>query len=130
MRDLKTTFGESAGKIWQVLSKKGCLKKDKILETTKLDEVDFHAGLGWLARENKITKKDKDCYKLDNTNLESEIGTNAGKVWKILDIWGDADFITIKRLSNLDDNKVHCTLGWLAREEKIYIDEKHRYNLK
>jgi len=117
VRGLKTKFGESAGKIWQVLNEKGCLKKDKILETTKLDEVDFHAGLGWLARENKISEEDKDCFKLDNTNLESEIGANAGKVWKILDIWGDADFI-------------NCTLGWLVREEKIYIDEKQSYNLK
>ena len=54
MRDLTIKFGESAGKIWQVLNKKGCLKKDEILQTTKLDEIDFHTGLGWLARENKI----------------------------------------------------------------------------
>ena len=130
MRDLEIKFGESAGKIWQVLNEKGCLNKEKILKTTKLDENDFHSGLGWLARENKISKEDKDCFKLDNTNLETEIGTNAGKVWRILDIWGDADFITIKRLSNLNDDEVHCTLGWLAREEKIYIDKKNRYNLK
>ena len=130
MRNLEIEFGESAGKIWQVLNEKGCLNKEKILETTKLDETNFHLGLGWLARENKISKEDKDCFKLDNTNLEAEIGTNAGKVWRILDIWGDADFITIKRLSNLKDDDVNCTLGWLAREKKIYIDEKLRYKLK
>ena len=130
MRDLTVKFSESAGKIWQVLNEKGCLKKNKILKTTKLNEVDFHSGLGWLARENKISKEDKDCFKLDVTNLEFEIGSNAGKIWNILDIWGDADFVTIKRLSDLSDNEVHCAFGWLAREDKICVDEKQRYNLK
>ena len=130
MRDSTTKFGENAGKIWSVLNEEGCLEEKKLKEITQLDNDDFFTGLGWLAKENKISKEDKDCYKLDVTNLGSEIGAHAGKVWKILDIWGDADFTTIKRLSDLDDVKVHAALGWLAREDKICIDEKQRYNLK
>jgi hypothetical protein len=112
------------------LNEEGCITKRKILKITRLDEDSFHSGIGWLAKENKIYKEDKDCFKLDNTNLETEIGAYAGKVWKILDIWGDADYRTIKRLSDLKDNEVHAALGWLAREDKICVDEKHRYNLK
>jgi len=93
------------------------------LKITKIEVDDFHSGVGWLAKENKISKDDKDCFKLDSTNLESEIGKQAGKIWKILDTWGDADFTTIKRLSDLDDDKVRSAIGWLARENKIYIDE-------
>lgn len=130
MRDIITKFGENAGKIWSVLDGEGCLKEKKLIKITQLDNDDFFTGVGWLAKENKISKEDKDCYKLDVTNLGSEIGAHAGKVWKILDIWGDADFTTIKRLSDLDDDKVHAALGWLAREDKICIDEKQRYNLK
>ena len=130
MRDLTTKFGENAGKIWLVLNKEGCLKEKKLMKITQLDNDDFFIGVGWLAKENKISKEDKDCFKLDVSNLDSEIGAHAGKVWKILDIWGDADFTTIKRLSDLEDNEVHAALGWLARENKICVDEKQKYNLK
>ncbi len=130
MGDITKKFGESAGKIWSVLNEHGCLRKENILEQTKLMDEDFYTGLGWLARENKITKEDNECFKLGLSNLDSEIGSQAGKVWKILDIWGDADYITIKRLSDLDDKKIHAALGWLAREDKILIDEKKKFNLK
>ena len=130
MRDVTTKFGDNAGKIWSVLSEKGCLKKDDIITLTKLDEKNFHAGLGWLARENKISRQDEDCFKIDNSNLDSEIGSHAGRVWKILDIWGDVDYDSIKRLSDLDDEELHAALGWLAREDKININENSRFNLK
>ncbi len=130
VRRLTTLFGENAGKIWLVLNQEGCSKKDKIMQITKLDEDNFYAGIGWLARENKIAKEDEDFFKLGTTNLESEIGYNAGMVWKILDIWGDADLRTIKRLSNLDDSNLQSALGWLAREDKIVINENQKFILK
>jgi hypothetical protein len=130
VRDLTTKFGENAGKIWSVLNEEGCLKKKKLLKITQLNDDDFFTGVGWLAKENKISKEDKYCFKLDVSNLNSEIGAHAGRVWKILEIWGDADFTTIKRLSDLEDNEVHAAIGWLAREDKICVDEKQRYNLK
>ena len=129
MRDVTAKFGSSAGKIWQVLSEKGCLKKDELLQTTSLNETDLHTGIGWLARENKISRQ-QDSYKLENTNLAPEIGAHAGKIWKILDIWGEADIETIKRLSDLDESQVHSAIGWLAKEDKIKLDEKNRFNLK
>ena len=129
MRDVTVKFGNSAGKIWQVLNEKGCLKKDDIIQITNLNETDLHTGIGWLARENKISRQ-QDWYKLENTNLDSEIGSHAGRIWKILDIWGEADIETIKRLSDLDENQVHLAIGWLAKEDKIKLDEKNRFNLK
>ena len=129
MRDVTVKFGTSAGKIWQVLNEKGCLKKDDIIQMTNLNETDLHTGIGWLARENKISIQ-QDSYKLESTNFDSEIGTHAGRIWKILDIWGEADIETIKRLSDLDENQVHLAIGWLAKEDKIKLDEKNRFNLK
>ena len=129
VRNVTAKFGNSAGKIWQVLNEKGCLKKDELIQTTSLNEADFHKGIGWLARENKISRQ-QDTYKLENTNLESEIGAHAGRIWKILDIWGEADIETIKRLSDLNENQVHLAIGWLAKEDKIKLDEKKRFNLK
>ena len=130
VRNITTKFGENAGKVWSVLNEKGCLEKEKILDVTKLSENEFHSAMGWLARENKISKTDQDRFKLDNTNLDSEIGTHAGRVWKILDIWQDADFTTLKRLSDLSDDQINSALGWLAREDKISVNEKNRFILK
>ena len=129
MGDLTTKFGSNAGKIWSILNEKGSLNKDDILKTTKLKENDFHIGIGWLARENKIAK-DQNFYKLDETNLDSEIGTHAGLVYKIIEIWRDIDLNSIKRLTDLDDDAVHAALGWLAREDKIQLNENNRFTLK
>ena len=130
MRSITTKFGTIAGTIWDALNEEGCLEKEKILDLTKLDEDDFYTGIGWLARENKISSEDENCFKLDTTNLDSKIGDHAGKIWKILDIWGDADFTTIKRLSDLENNEIHSALGWLACEDKINENEKQRFTLK
>ena len=130
MHDISKKCGENSGKIWSILNEHGCLKKEKILKHSKLMELDFHAGVGWLARENKIIKEDNQCYKLGSSNLDTEIGTKAGRIWKILDIWGEADYISIKRLSDLNDEEIHAALGWLAREDKINIDQKQKFKLK
>lgn len=130
MRDINVRFGMSAGKIWKTLNENGEMDKEKLLELTRLNDDDFNAALGWLARENKIAL-DNNCLKLDVTNLEGEIGNHAGMIWRILDVWGDADIATIKRLSHLNDEQIYSALGWLAREDKIYFNEKNKkYSLK
>ena len=130
MSEITNRFGENAGKLWTILNQKGCMKKDDILEITKLSDKDFFSAVGWLARENKVSEDEDECFKLDNTNIGDEIGTHAGRVWKILDIWEDVDLESIKKLADLDDTKIHSALGWLAREDKITIDEKNRFKLK
>ncbi len=130
MRNILEKFGNSAGQIWSVLNEKGSLKKDELLRETSLNESDFYAAVGWLARENKISFYDKEYFKLGETNLEAEIGEDAGRVWNILDIWDEIDFESMKTLSNLDDNQVYSALGWLAREDKIKINDKNYFTLK
>jgi hypothetical protein len=128
VRNITTSFGENAGKIWHVLHEKGSISKEKLLEFTQLNESEFHGAVGWLARENKIFEGDH--YTLDETNLASKIGSNAGKVWKVLDIWGEIDISTLKRLAGIDEHDVYSALGWLAREDKIWVDEQQKYLLK
>ena len=129
MRDLTVKFGENAGKIWSALYEKKQLKFDEITEITKLNKNDFYTGIGWLAREDKI-KQENNNYKLDNTNLDSKVGTNAGRVWKIIDIWGEVDITTMKRLSYMEEDEIYSALGWLAREDKIGIKNNSTYYLK
>ena len=130
MRDFVSNFGTNAGKIWAALSINHSLTKDQIKNITHLDDYDFYTGIGWLARENKIYKEYNDKYKLGNTNLTYKVGTNAGKIWKVLEIWEEVDLTSIKRLSYLDENDIYLALGWLGREDKIFRNDKKRYNLK
>ena len=130
MRNNIEKFGTSAGKIWRILSTKESLNKKKIIEKTKLNNKDFYVGLGWLARENKIFREKKNYYKLDETNLTSEIGKIAGRIWKIIDIWEEVDITSIKNLSGVDDNQIYSGLGWLAREDKIYLTNNQKFKLK
>lgn len=125
-----TKFGENAGKIWQALNQKTSLKKQEIIDITKLSESDFYAGVGWLARENKISKDDEGFYRLESTNMTPQIGSVAGRVWKIIDIWGNVEFPMIARLADVDAEEVYSALGWLARENKIKINEKQKYDLR
>ena len=119
MRSPEYKFGESAGKIWRALNNNGCLNEKQLLKITRLNEKEFYAGLGWLARENKISRVDKDSYKLDDTNLTPEIGGNAGKVYQVMEIWGEADVSILKTLTDVNEKDIYAALGWLARENKI-----------
>ena len=106
-----------------------------LMEKTGLKNYEFHSSIGWLARENKIYIDD-DTYKIGETNLTDKIGSDAGVVWKILDIWGYVDISSISRLAQLEEKDVFCALGWLAREDKIdakLIDKKEnlvKYHLR
>ena len=130
MRDLTTKFGNSAGKIWKTLDEKGSLNEEELKVETRLDTDEFYGGIGWLAREDKIARENEETLKLDRTNLNSKIGDDAGKVWKILDIWGEVDIHSIKRLADIQEEDANTALGWLAKEDKICIDKHQRFSLK
>jgi len=113
-----TDFGSNAGKIWNALQVYGPLNQSSIIKNTKLSIDDFFIGIGWLARENKISKE-MENYRLGDTNLTNEIGENAGKIWRILDSQGQADILTITKLINLRIDEIYSAIGWLSRENKI-----------
>lgn len=128
VRKQNSEFGENAGKIWHAISTKGSQSIEDIAKNTNLNTVELHAGIGWLARENKI-KKDSNNYSLDDTNLTNDIGSTAGKVYKILDIWEEADIDTLEKLSAENTDNIYSALGWLAREDKIQYDSEKKYSL-
>jgi hypothetical protein len=129
VRNIASQIGENAGKIWNTIAANGEATLDYIESETNLSKKDTLAAIGWLARENKIKNMDGK-YVLDETNLETVIGSTAGKVYKILDIWEQADLNTMSRLSDQSDEDIYTALGWLAREDKIKVDEEKKYTLK
>jgi hypothetical protein len=116
--DIINSFEQSVGKVWKALNSKGPLTENKLIWGTKLENNMFYNAVGWLARENKISKEG-DTYKLGETNLTSKIGKDAGKVWRVLDTWGEVDVISISRLARIEEEDASSAIGWLAREGKI-----------
>ena len=57
-------LGRNAGKVWDAISQNGPQTESQLLETTSLRDYELHAAIGWLARENKISKEG-DRYQLD-----------------------------------------------------------------
>ena len=118
MDNINQKIGINAGKIWAALNRYGPQNQSNLLKKSKLSLMDFHTGLGWLARENKICK-DGAIYKLGETNLTGKIGENAGKVWKTLETQGEVNISSIAKLSQIKVQDAYSALGWLAREDKV-----------
>lgn len=55
-----------------------------------------------------------------------KIGTNAGKVWTLLDETGTQNVKDLKKSSKLTDKDLYAAIGWLAREGKIALDDQEK----
>jgi len=79
MKVTKEMVQEAAGKVWQVLAKKG---KVNVAELPKLLKEKMHIAfqaLGWLAREDKVvySEKDRKNY-VSLTEAEQETARQVG----------------------------------------------------
>lgn len=54
---------------------------------------------------------------------KNEIGLNAGKIWLLLSNNEKWSYGSLKRKLGLKDKELGAALGWLAREDKIEIEE-------
>ncbi len=59
-------------------------------------------------------------------SLTTSIGNTAGKVWKFLDTNGASSVNKIANGTGLSKNDIQRAIGWLAREEKISIEQQGR----
>ena len=118
MINIVDEFGRNAGEVWKTLNTYGPLPETKLRENTKLQEDEFFAAIGWLARENKICKTGA-MYKLGETNLTTKVGSDAGKIWSVLTAKGKIDVWDISHQLQLDERDIFTAIGWLARENKI-----------
>jgi Mn-dependent DtxR family transcriptional regulator len=51
---MKEEIGETAGKIWEILKKKGEVNVAQLPRMLDKKSAMVHQGLGWLAREDKV----------------------------------------------------------------------------
>ena len=55
------------------------------------------------------------------------IGETAGKVWRLLNENGEAKLSQLKRGVEADPNLILQAIGWLAREDKLRMEENGGY---
>lgn len=57
---MKDKIGLAAGEVWKYLNKHGESSISKMAKDLRQTENVVHMGLGWLAKENKVTIKQHD----------------------------------------------------------------------
>jgi hypothetical protein len=62
----------------------------------------------------------------DTMNCISQIGETAGEIWHVLDTKGTLTIAKLVKEVDAPRDTIMQALGWLAREEKINIDEDAR----
>ena len=58
--------------------------------------------------------------------MANTIGAAAGKIWKFLNKNGPASISKVATETGINKNDIQRAIGWLAREEKITIEQKGR----
>ena len=63
---------------------------------------------------------------MNEKNIESIFGTNAGVVWKALSKNGPNNIADLVKTTSLSREEVFGALGWLGRENKIVLEKRGR----
>jgi hypothetical protein len=61
--------------------------------------------------------------------MDYMVGTTAGQIWQYLEKYGTATALKIKAALGISNSLMYLALGWLAREDKIEINE-HDHTFK
>ncbi len=56
---LNEKIGQNAGNLWLILKENGPMNASALKKNSKLTEKDMNLGLGWLAREGKLSFESK-----------------------------------------------------------------------
>lgn len=59
--------------------------------------------------------------------MSNTIGDAAGKIWHYLSENGEATASKIQKETNISEKDVQRAIGWLAKEDKLVIEMKGRF---
>ncbi|WP_265348010.1 winged helix-turn-helix domain-containing protein [Candidatus Azobacteroides pseudotrichonymphae] len=63
--------------------------------------------------------------KVLSVNAEVEIGSNAGRVWSLLNEEGTKSVKEIIKRTKFSELEIYLSVGWLAREGKLNFEEQN-----
>jgi hypothetical protein len=58
--------------------------------------------------------------------MSKQVGLLAGKIWNFLNAKGEVPVLVLKTRLGVPNSLLYLALGWLMREEKIYIKKEKR----
>lgn len=58
--------------------------------------------------------------------LLKQVGETAGRVWSVLQDKGPQSLNSLKKLIKAPADVVLMSIGWLAREDKVVVEQKGR----
>jgi len=62
--------------------------------------------------------------------MSEQVGILAGKIWNFLNAKGEVPVLELKTKLGVPNSLLYLALGWLMREEKIYVKkEKKAYRV-
>ena len=83
------------------------------------------------AKKKSVTRLPSNSVPVQGGQLRAlsidEIGEVAGEVWQLLTDTGNRSLTSIKQSIDAPDVLVTAAVGWLARENKLQIDNDGRY---
>ncbi len=56
--------------------------------------------------------------------MSEEVGLLAGKIWNLLNATGEVPVLVLKTRLGVTNSLLYLALGWLMREQKIYIKKQ------
>ena len=117
-------LGRNAGKVWDAINQNGPMTESQLIETTSLRDYELHAAIGWLARENKISKED-DIYQLMSKSEVIRIITtdpNSGEDLELKMNIGGKNIIKCAGQRNFPDGEVFTSPDANSTEGEIFVD--------
>lgn len=57
---------------------------------------------------------------------KKQIGTNAGIIWNLLNNNQRWNIVKLREASGLTEKEIYTAIGWLARENKVEIEESSK----
>ena len=63
---------------------------------------------------------------MNQPTVESLFGANAGIIWKTLNQNGPSNLSRLVESTSLSSEEVFGALGWLGRENEIFVEQKGR----
>ncbi|HOX05476.1 MAG TPA: winged helix-turn-helix domain-containing protein [Planctomycetota bacterium] len=109
-------MGTAAGAVWEVLAANGPVALDWLCRAARLSESDANRGIGWLAREGKLSLERRGHRR------EVRVSKAAERVRQLLLSRGPMLLVRATQAAAIPEDLAQQGLGWLAREGRIELN--------
>jgi len=121
-----TEIGAAAAAVWEFLRCNGPVTADWMYRAVGLPGDVTNRGIGWLAREGRLTLEKR------GRKREVRVAKTAEAIWEVLRSFGPMSAERLVKLAGLPEDICNQGIGWLAREGRAAVEatgNRHRIPL-